>query len=43
MFEYVEDLSTISSFIITLAMSGIGVAFFLGFSVKKLLHLIKSF
>lgn len=44
MFEFTDlDLSTASSFLISLSMATIGVAFFLGFTVKKVLQFLKSF
>lgn len=43
MFEYGLDLSQMSGFIISLCMVTIGTAFFIGFTVKKLLQFMKSF
>lgn len=44
MFEFTDlDLSSATSFIISMSMATIGIAFITGFTVKKLLHLLKSF
>ena len=48
MFEFTDldlftSISTSSSFLISLAMVTIGIAFIIGFTVKKLFQLLKSF
>lgn len=43
MLEYGLDLSQMSSFLISLSMITIGTAFFIGFSLKKILQFMKSF
>lgn len=43
MFSNEIDLSQMSGFIISLSMVTIGTAFFIGFTVKKLLQFMKAF
>lgn len=43
MFEYQLDLAQHSSFIITMSFGLVGMAFLIGFTVKKLLQFMKSF